>query len=120
MSLNLAAALDDAASIVAGLGSAQRPRMRPIASARVRPSVLKTPRTAAVTVTLPGFRMPRIATHRCSACTTTITPAASSRSCTASATCEVNRYCTCGRLAYRSMSRASLDKPVIRPLGPGM
>jgi hypothetical protein len=34
-----------------------------MASARVRPSVLKMPRTAEVRVTLPGLRMPRIAIH---------------------------------------------------------
>ena len=32
-----------------------------------------------------------------------------------SATCAVSRSCTCGRRAYTSTSRASLDRPVIRP-----
>ena len=32
------------------------------------------PRTAEVIVVAPGLRTPRMAMHRCSACTTTITP----------------------------------------------
>jgi hypothetical protein len=68
----------------------------------------------------PGLRMPRIAMHKCCPCTTTITPVAASRLCTASATCAVNRSCNCRRLAYRSTSRATLEKPTTRPCDPGM
>ena len=63
----------------------------------------------------PGLRMPRIAMHRCSASITTIAPRGSSLRTSASAICVVSRSCTCGRLAYRSTSRASLDSPVTRP-----
>ena len=49
--------------------------MNRIASARVAISVRKRPRTAEVTVLAPGLRMPRIDMHRCSASTTTNTPA---------------------------------------------
>ena len=53
--------------------------------------------------------------HRCSHSITTITPRGSRIRCSASATWVVSRSCTCGRLAYRSTSRASLLRPVIRP-----
>ncbi len=45
-----------------------------IASWRVRASLRNKPRTADVTVTAPGFLMPRIVMHRCSASITTNTP----------------------------------------------
>ena len=45
-----------------------------MASWRVRASVRKSPRTAEVTVTEPGFLMPRIVMQRCSASITTNTP----------------------------------------------
>ena len=76
--------------------------------------------TADVVVLAPGLRMPRMAMHRCSASTTTMTPRGSSLRISASAIWLVSRSCTCGRLAYRSTSRASLDSPVTLPLGPGM
>ena len=81
---------------------------------------LNMPRTAEVIVSVPGLRTPRMAMHRCSACTTTITPRGSRRRTSASAIWVVSRSCTCGRRAYRSTSRASLDSPVIRPSSPGM
>ena len=49
--------------------------------------------------------------HRCSASMTTMTPRGSSLRISASAICAVSRSCTCGRLAYRSTSRAIFDKP---------
>ena len=82
--------------------------------------VLNWPRTADVVVTAPGLRTPRIAMHRCSASTTTITPRGSSLFTRASAIWLVSRSCTCGRLAYRSTSRAILDSPVTLPSLPGM
>src|SRR6202041_896352 len=53
-------------------------KMRSSASAREAGLVLNWPRTADVVVTAPGLRTPRIAMHRCSASTTTITPRGSS------------------------------------------
>ena len=57
-----------------------------MASARVAGLSLKRPRTADVTVRLPGFLTPRIDMHRCSASMTTNTPAGFSTSMSASAT----------------------------------
>ena len=89
-------------------------------SARDAAEVLNPPRTAEVVVVDPGLRMPRIAMHRCSHSMTTMTACAPSLSTSASAICDVNRSCTCGRLAYMSASRASFDRPVTCPLFPGM
>ena len=50
-----------------------------MASARVEASLRKRPRTAEVTVVVPGFLTPRIDMHRCSASTTTNTPWGSER-----------------------------------------
>ena len=77
-------ARDCSARIIGGLPSticricpAQREdKMRLIASLRVATEVRNWPRTAQVTVATPGLRTPRIDMHRCSACTTTMTPAA--------------------------------------------
>ena len=57
------------------------------------------PRTADVTVLVPGLCTPRMDMHRCSASTTTSTPLQPRRSTMASATCAVSRSCTWGRRA---------------------
>src|SRR6478609_6724238 len=95
-------------------------RMRSSASARDAASTLNWPRTADVVVIAPGLRTPRIAMQRCSASTTTMAPRGSSLRINASAICAVSRSCTCGRLAYRSTSRAIFESPVTRPSLPGM
>src|SRR6202008_3185411 len=95
-------------------------RIRSSSSARDAGLLLNCPRTADVVVTAPGLRTPRIAMHRCSASTTTITPRGSSRLTKASAILLVSRSCTCGRLAYRSTMRAIFDRPVPLPFLPGM
>ena len=65
-----------------------------MASCRVRASVRKRPRTAEVTVTAPGFLMPRIVMHRCSASITTKTPRGSRAASIVSAISVVSRSCT--------------------------
>ena len=57
------------------------------------------PRTAEVTVSVPGFFTPRIDMHRCSACTTTSTPRGPSAFSMASAIWVVIRSWTCRRRA---------------------
>ena len=71
------------------------------------------PRTAEVTVTEPGFLIPRIVMHRCSASITTKTPRGDSARSSASAISVVSRSWTYGRFASRSTTRAILDRPVI-------
>ena len=66
-------------------------RMRSSASARDALLVLNRPRTADVVVIAPALRTPRIAIHRCSASTTTMTPRGLSLRTTASAICAVRR-----------------------------
>ena len=83
-------------------------------------SVAEAASGAEVVVLAPGFRIPRIAMHRCSASTTTIAPRGSSLRISASAIWLVRRSWTCGRLAYMSTTRANFDKPVTLPLLPGM
>jgi len=91
-----------------------------MASNRVDVSLRKRPRTAEVTVDVPDFFTPRMDMQRCSASTTTSTPFGSRASSMASAICDVIRSWTWSRLAKPSTSRASFDRPVIRPSGPGM
>ena len=69
-----------------------------ITSARVAALSLNRPRTADVTVSVPGLRTPRIDMHRCSASIITNAPRGCSTSTIASAICVVSRSCTCGRL----------------------
>jgi len=71
--------------------------MRLIASARVAGFDLKSPRTADVTVSEPGFFTPRIDMQKCSASMTTSTPRGSRHCSMASAIWVVNRSWTCGR-----------------------
>ena len=80
----------------------------------------KMPRTAEVTVSVPGLRTPRIDMQRCSASIITNAPRGASAWTIASAIWVVNRSCTCGRLAKPSTNRANFDKPVMRPSSPGM
>src|ERR1039457_1515421 len=79
------------------------PRYRPctncIASARVAWSLRNRPRTAEVTVWVPGFFTPRMDMHRCSASTTTRTPRGSSAASMASAISVVIRSWTWRRRA---------------------
>ena len=53
------------------------PLMRAMASARLEGLFLNSPRTALVTVKLPGLQMPRIVMQVCVASNTTTTPFAS-------------------------------------------
>ncbi|OEI67606.1 hypothetical protein Cus16_2840 [Curtobacterium sp. ER1/6] len=78
---------------------------RPAASARV-------PVAATVTVDDPDCRSPRAVTHWWVASSTTRTPAASSPSATASATCSPRRSCSCGREATASSTRDSVPSPM--------
>src|SRR5215831_14356319 len=94
--------------------------MRAMTSARVAALSLNSPLTAEVKVSDPGLRTPRIDMQRCSASIITNAPRGCRTSTIASAICVVSRSCTCGRFAYPSTSRASLDSPVIRPSSPGM
>ena len=73
----------------------------------------KSPRTAEVTVTAPGFLIPRIVMHRCSASITTNTPRGVSARSIASAISVVRRSWTCGFFESRSTTRAIFDRPVI-------
>ena len=92
----------------------------PGGGARVAALLLKSPRTAEVIVSEPGFFTPRIDMQKCSASIITSTPAGSSTSTSASAIWVVSRSCTCGRLAKPSTKRAIFESPVIRPSSPGM
>ena len=80
-------------------------------SARVAGFSLNRPRTAEVTVSVPGLRTPRIDMQRCSASIITNAPRGASAATIASAICVVSRSCTCGRFANPSTSRANFDKP---------
>lgn len=51
--------------------------------------------------------------HRCSQSIITITPPGCKISTSASAICEVNLSCTCGRREYKSTRRANFEIPVI-------
>ena len=73
-----------------------------------------------MTVFEPGLRTPRMVMQRCSASITTMAPRASRIFIMESAIWVVSRSWTWGRRAYTSTSRASLDRPVIRPLSAGM
>jgi hypothetical protein len=72
--------------------------MSPIASARVALLRRNIPRTAEVTVSLPGFFTPRMLMHRCSASMTTKTPRGFNARSMASAIWVVSRSCTWGLL----------------------
>jgi hypothetical protein len=89
-----------------------------MASALVVGFFRSTPRTAEVMVLAPSLRIPRIAMHRCSHSTTTITPRGVSRSIRVS-DLRGETFLHLRRLAYTSTSRASFDSPVIRPSRPG-
>ena len=91
------------------------PFIRVKASQRVFSLLSKTPLTAEVVVNDPGFFIPRIVMHICSASIITITPNGYSISIIAFATWVVNLSWSCGRLAYPSTTLASLLKPVIFP-----
>ena len=69
------------------------------ASSRVFWLFWNAPRTALVTVLEPGFLMPRMLMHRCSASSTTIAPWGFSCSTSVSAIWEVRRSWTCRRRA---------------------
>src|SRR5574341_1468806 len=64
------------------------------------------PRMAEVTITLPGFLMPRIVMHRWAASTTTATPWGRKAFIIVSAIWLVKRSCSCGRRARSSTTRA--------------
>ena len=64
--------------------------LREAREAGVEPA--NTPRTALVTVRLPGFFTPRMLMHMCSASSTTMTPCGWSCSTRVSAICPVRRY----------------------------
>ena len=79
-----------------------------------------TPRTALVTVWLPGFFTPRMLMHMCSASSTTTTPCGFSCLTRVLGNLRSQTPCTCGRFAYTSTRRASFDKPHTRPSAAGM
>ena len=74
-------------------------------------------RVTAVTVLVPGFLMPRMVMHMCSAWIRTITPLGFSSSIKASAIWAVSRSCSWNRLANTSTVRAILLRPTTSPSG---
>ena len=84
-----------------------------IASWRVRASVRNRPRTAEVTVTEPGFLMPRIVMHRCSHSITTKTAAGRQGLVERLGDLRRQPLLDLRTLRRRSTTRAIFERPVI-------